>query len=224
MKAIKASLITIALFVGIIANAQDKPLTFGVRAGMNISNFSGSGVEDSDAKIGFNVGATLDYAFTSDLYLMTGLEFTMKGAKSKGTIMQDGISISGTEKCNPMYLQVPVHIGYKLPLIGDTNVIFHAGPYVAYGIAGSYKFDGGVSSGGQTVKGNIDTDFFDLFKRFDFGLGFGVNAEFGKINAGLGCDFGLIDISDVSVVNEKGQLEDGKVRNMNVSVSLGYKF
>ena len=76
----RTTLIVAAILLTIGVNAQDKPLTFGVKAGMNISNFSGD-FEDTKAKIGFNAGVTLDFALTNDLYLLTGLEFTSKGAK-----------------------------------------------------------------------------------------------------------------------------------------------
>lgn len=76
----RTTLIVAAILLTIGVSAQDKPLTFGVKAGMNISNFSGD-FEDTKAKIGFNAGVTLDFALTNDLYLLTGLEFTSKGAK-----------------------------------------------------------------------------------------------------------------------------------------------
>jgi hypothetical protein len=98
MKAIKASLITVALLIGVVASAQNKPLTFGVKAGMNMSNVSGD-FEDSKLKVGFNVGVTADYALTPDFYLLTGLEFTTKGSK-----VDDNTNL----KLNLSYLQLPI--------------------------------------------------------------------------------------------------------------------
>jgi len=214
---IKTILITIALSIGVFANAQDKPLTFGVKAGMNLSNFSGDGAKGSDAKVGFNVGLTLDYAFSQDLYLMTGLEFSMKGAKDEGPVSEGDVSFNGKETSNPMYLQIPIHIGYKFPVTDNTNLVLHVGPYVAYGIAGKYKLDG-IGTVGD-VSGHIkpEIDFFsdDRAKRFDFGLGLGIGVEFGKFGVGLGYDLGLLNIS---------QYKEAKVRNMNAYLTVGYKF
>lgn len=189
----KACLVTIALLIGANTYAQDKPLIFGVKAGMNLSNISGD-VSDSKAKIGFNAGITLDYGFTPDIYLLTGLELTTKGFK------EDGDASS-----NLMYLQLPVHVGYKLSVIDATKIVFHAGPYVAYGI------------GGKTGMGDTKVDSFGeyRFDAFDFGLGLGVGAEFGKIGVGLGYDFGLINIIDLGGAN---------VKNMNAYLTVGYKF
>lgn len=54
--------------------------------------------------------------------------------------------------------------------------------------------------------------------RFDFGIGLGIGAEFGKINAGLGYDFGLLDVAK--------NIEDNDLtlRNGNAYISVGYKF
>ncbi len=198
---LKTSLVAIALLIGVSASAQDTPITFGVKVGANLSNFSGD--LDMDAKFGFNAGVTLDYAFTPDVYLLTGLEFTTKGAKIK----------EGDESLtmNPMYLQLPVHVGYKLTVADNTRLVFHAGPYVAYGLGGKTT----VKIAGIKEKG----DFFGSeeeggAKRFDFGVGLGVGAEFGKIGVGLGYDFGLLNMA-------RG---DGKVRNMNAYLTVGYKF
>lgn len=187
---LKTCLVAVALLIGINTYAQDKPVTFGVKAGVNLSNVSGD-VDGSKAKVGFNAGVTLDYGFTSDVYLLTGLELTTKGFKIKD---EDG-------SANLMYLQLPVHVGYKLSIVEDTKIVFHAGPYVAYGIGGK---TGGVDSFGK-----------DRFDAFDFGLGLGVGAEFGKIGVGLGYDFGLVNIIDAGGAN---------IKNMNAYLTLGYKF
>ncbi|MDH6307259.1 hypothetical protein M2451_000408 [Dysgonomonas sp. PFB1-18] len=216
---LKTSLVAIALLIGVSASAQDTPITFGVKVGANLSNFSGD-VEDTKAKFGFNAGVTLDYAITPDIYLLTGLEFTMKGAKAEYGEEYNGVSVEVTEKANPMYLQLPVHIGYKLAIADNTKLVFHAGPYVAYGIAGKAKVEYKGSVAGIDLSGKAgEHDFFGSeedggYKRFDFGLGLGVGAEFGKIGVGLGYDFGLLNMS-------RG---DAKVRNMNAYLTLGYKF
>ncbi|MDR1089852.1 MAG: PorT family protein [Prevotella sp.] len=189
----KMCLVAVALLTGINTYAQDKPITFGVKAGVNLSNASGEG-ESADAKIGFNVGVTLDYGFTPDIYLLTGLQLTTKGY----TLKEENEKITS----NMMYLQLPVHVGYKLTVAEATKIVFHAGPYVAYGIGG--KTDG--------VKSFQD----GAYKKFDFGVGLGVGAEFGKIGVDLGYDFGLANINDTNV--------DGKIKNQNAYLTVGYKF
>ncbi len=212
----RTTLIVAAILLTIGVNAQDKPLTFGVKAGMNISNFSGD-FEDTKAKIGFNAGVTLDFALTNDLYLLTGLEFTSKGAK---------VNEDTNLKMNLSYLQLPVHAGYKLTVANGTRIVFHAGPYIAYAADGKWKVKGVEDSVG--VFGDEAEAAGLKMKRFDFGLGFGVGAEFGKFNAGVNCDFGLVNIADFGMIDleDLGKLDASSVsvKNMNVGISLGYKF
>jgi len=235
---LKTSLVAIALLIVTIANAQDKPITFGVKVGANLSNLSGD-VEDTKAKFGFNAGVTLDYALTPNLYLMTGLEFTTKGARYdyEESITEEGetFNLSMKSKINAMYLQLPIHIGYKMDVNESTKITFHAGPYIAYGVGGKFKIDDEVKvrNGATTITINMkelkkeygisdaelpmETDTFgdEAFKRFDFGVGLGVGAEFGKIGVGLGYDFGLLNMA---------RSNEGKVRNMNAYLTVGYKF
>lgn len=220
MKTIKVILFAVALLIGVSASAQDdKKLTLGVKAGANMSNVTGD-LDDTKVKIGFNVGVTLDYAFTPEWFLMTGLEFTTKGLKQEGTFDAEDFGFDGLGDVdvkltyNPMYLQLPIHAGYKLEVADNTKINFHAGPYLAYGIGGKITAKAEVAG----VEGKEKTDIFGddgLLKRFDFGVGLGAGVEFGKIGVGLGYDFGLVNIIDV-----KG----ASVKNSNAYLTVGYKF
>lgn len=201
MKKIKVVLFAVALLIGVSASAQDQKAIFGVKGGVNMSNLSGD-VNGNKAKIGFNVGITLDYAFTPEWYLLTGLEYTTKGAKFDKI---DGFKPS----INAAYIQLPIHAGYKLEVSDATKVVFHAGPYLAYGVNGKAK----AKTDGVEISENTFGD--DGFKRFDFGVGLGVGLEFGKIGVGLGYDFGLVNIIDLS---------GASVKNGNAYLSVGYKF
>ena len=214
----RTTLIVAAILLTIGVSAQDKPLTFGVKAGMNISNVSGD-FEDAKAKIGFNAGVTLDFALTNDLYLLTGLEFTSKGAK-----VEEDTNL----KMSLSYIQLPVHAGYKLTVANDTRIVFHAGPYIAYAADGKWKAkEGGLEESAGVFSDEAEAAGLKM-KRFDFGLGFGVGAEFGQFNAGVNCDFGLVNIADFGMIDleDLGKLDASSVsvKNMNVGISLGYKF
>jgi hypothetical protein len=209
---IKTTLVAVALLLAVTTNAQDdKPVTFGVKAGMNLSNVSGGGFK---SKIGFRGGVSLDFALAEDWYLLTGLNYSVQGAKTADVV---NLSMS--------YLQLPVHAGYKIAVSDNTKLVFHAGPYVGYAIHSKWKM--GNSSGLNPLAGLFDTDdWADLIKdvagatmpkmkKFDFGLGLGVGAEFGKFGVDLGWDFGLVNIVDAGV---------GSGKNMNAYLTVGYKF
>lgn len=204
---IKTSLVALALLVSAGASAQ-MPISFGVKAGANLSNFGGKDAgDDLDAKVGFNVGVTADINVAPSLYVLTGLELTTKGAKYEESILGEKFEVT----MNPMYLQLPIHLGYKLEIAPETNLIFRAGPYLAYGLGGKVT----VKAGGEKEDGDFFGDDEDQNggKRFDFGLGGGVGVEFGKISATLGYDFGMAKV-----------FKDEKTYNRNAYLSVGYKF
>ena len=188
-----------ALTVGAVQlNAQDKPATLGVRAGANLSSFGG---DPKDAKYTFKyrVGITADIALGDNLYLLTGLDLQTKGAKFKG-------AESAKLKYNPMYLQLPATIGYKLEIGADTRLVFNVGPYIALGL-------GGKSNGGGEESEKLFKD--KVLKRLDYGATGGVGIEFGMLSVSAGYDLGLGNVSDV-----KGF----KVNNRNAYLIVGVKF
>lgn len=202
---IRMSLVAVAMIFCVAVNAQ---VSLGVKAGVNLSNYGGD-IDDTDAKAGFNVGLTAEFGLPlTSMYILSGLELNTKGAKYE----EGGYKLTS----NAMYLQLPVHFGYRISALETFGVSFHAGPYIAYGIGGKTKIEG--------VK--FDTFGDDGLKEFDFGLGLGVNAEFSKLSVGIGYDFGLANIAR-NIEMEIGDLNlksDVKVRNMNAYLSVGYKF
>jgi hypothetical protein len=207
MKKLKLSLIAAMLILVTAASAQ---LSLGVKGGLNMSNFHGDELSDKDAKIGFHIGILADYEFMySGSAIQTGLFLTTKGFKSEYT----GASGSLKYRENLMYLQLPVHYAYKLYATPGTRIVFHAGPYMAYGVGGRRKVTAGSFSDGNVKnvfgKGNMQ------YKRFDAGLGLGAGAEFGPILLDLGWDMGLVNIS---------RTRNGNIKNQNAYLSIGYKF
>ncbi len=166
----------VALTVGAIkVNAQDIPVTLGVKAGVNLSTLGGD-LKDSKYTFKYQFGVTADVLLVDHLYIMTGLDFQTKGAKLKDV------------KYNPMYLQLPATIGYKFDLGSNTRLVLNAGPYISYGI-------GGKTKGGEDGSLKLFKD--DIFKRFDYGVVGGVGVEFGMFTVGAGYDLGIGNISGV---------------------------
>jgi hypothetical protein len=203
MKSIfQATLVVIALLLALNSNAQDKPLIFGVKAGLNLSNITGD-IENNKAIIGFRAGVSVDYAFLQDLYLLTGLNYSKQGTKL-GEIGGEPV------KLNLSYLQLPVHIGYKLEVAEGSRLVFHAGPYAGYAVGGNWKV-GSASIGAFSAEAESE---LGKLKRFDFGLGLGAGVEFGKFGVDLGWDFGLAKVND----------SNGSTKNANAYLAVGYKF
>ncbi|MDH6354813.1 hypothetical protein M2132_001144 [Dysgonomonas sp. PH5-45] len=206
-KFLKPLVVAFALLVSVGASAQ-LPLSFGINAGMNLSNVGGD-IDDTDAKVGFQVGVTADLALPMNFFLQSGLSFTTKGYKGNGFVLKDGVASDADITSNAMYLQLPIRAGYKLVSLPGLNLNVNAGPYFAHGIGGKTKYESRI--------GDVKNDTFSKYelKRFDVGLGFGVGAEITKFTVNLGYEFGLINISKVDVYD---------IKNRNAFLTVGYKF
>lgn len=208
MKKMKFSLFMAMLLMATVASAQ---LNLGVKGGVNMSNFYGDELSDKNAKIGFHIGLAADYEFMYNHAVQTGLFFTTKGSKYTASLGEASAELT----LNPMYLQLPVHYAYKLDVSPGTRLVFHAGPYLAYGVGGKTKVKGSL---GELSREIDDENVFgddNLLKPFDAGLGIGVGAEFGPIILDLGWDMGLVNVA---------RADNGKIKNQNAYLSVGYKF
>jgi hypothetical protein len=195
--------IAIILLPGSNMKAQESAARFGVKAGINYSGQHG--VPSSQDKFGFNAGIIIDFRLSSHMYLLTGLEYTIKGAKSDDTPDK-----SGTFE-TPTYLQLPLHAGYMFPVSREVRLVVHAGPYMAYGIGGKVKINKPAEGGEKEI------DYFGVgVGKFDWGLGLGVNAEYNSFLLGAGFDRGLRNFAT--------GYNDGKARTKNFYMTLGYLF
>ncbi|MBF6627472.1 MAG: PorT family protein [Proteiniphilum sp.] len=206
MKKMRLTAVVVMLAIVTAVSAQ---MSLGIKGGVNMSNLVyDDEVDDKNPKIGFNIGLAADFEFAPSVALQTGLFFTTKGFKA----VNETIDAEYTE--NLMYVQLPLHLAYKIDVMPGTRVVLHAGPYAAYGVGGSRK----AEVGNLSTEWDVDKIFGDAarqYKPFDAGVGLGVGAEFGAILVDLGWDMGLVNISNI---------DNGSVKNQNAYLSVGYKF
>lgn len=193
------------------------------QAGLNISKFDIAGFK---SRAGFHIGirGQMDIPTLSDgIYANAGAFLSLKGASLD-------IGDLGGGKSNAYYLDIPVHLGYKHVINKDFAVFGEFGPYFAFGLFGktdSRNLDYNDKQGLFTVYETHDT--FDEFKRFDFGLGIRLGAEFRqKYTFSISYDFGLINCWNENWDESDNYDEDinlvDNVKNRNFSITLGYKF
>jgi len=207
MKKMRLTFVVAMLAVAVTASAQ---LNLGVKGGMIMSNFYGDELNETNLKIGFNVGLLADYEINQSSAIQSGLFFLTKGSQYHGSFG----SISGEVTVNPMYLQIPLHYAYKISVTPGTRVVLHAGPYAAYGVGGKTKGKVSIGDNSLASKG-VDVFGDDGFKPFDAGLGLGVGAEFGSFLVDLGWDMGLVNIT---------RSDNVTVKNQSAYLSIGFKF
>lgn len=194
---IRISFIALALALASTANAQLLPISIGVKGGITRSDISNSG---TDGRNGFNAGATVDINLPASFGIFSGLEVITKGAKFKDADL----------KVNPMYLQLPVRLGYRMKLLPGLRAHFGFGPYFAQGIGGKIK--------GNINGERIDEKVFDnSFDKFDWGLGAEVGVTLiGRIQVRTGYDFGLKNVAKHGLINN-----GDKTRNRSFYLSAG---
>lgn len=211
-------LLAVMFLLATAGNAQDNVAIVGVRGGINLSGQDGvpRGELGSYAKVGFNIGVTVDFRLSDEIYLLTGLEYTIKGSKDNRYLepsADDQEAHYYITKEKPAYLQFPLHVGYLWAINRDFRLMLHVGPFMAYGIGG--KVDRKWVYEDRTVTGSVDC-FGPGSGRFDWGLGGGVNTEYDRYVLAIGYDRGLRNFAP--------GYNDGKARTRNMYISLGYLF
>jgi hypothetical protein len=152
----RIGLITAMVLGTIFIQAQQKTVhgsgaSFGLRAGVNFQNINGKDEDGNkleyDMLTGFNAGINVEIPIAPQFYFQPGLLFSVKGAKSKEVIL--GETYTGRIKIS--YLEMPLNFLYK-PLLGTGHLLLGFGPYVALGIGGTVKNEGGGTSETTDIK------------------------------------------------------------------------
>ena len=105
------------------SSKPDKNLTFGVRAGVNMSTFGGSKYYDYESRWSFHAGMNADLNIVKSFAIETGLFYTSKGAKMRYINKNEG-SVS--------YVQLPLLALFRFPISEETHVQVKAGGYAGY--------------------------------------------------------------------------------------------
>ena len=198
--------------------ASDRPVTAGIRAGLNIANMSVSNDSYSlspNSKTGFHIGMVVDIPLMQSLYIQPGLYYTTKGCKEKEAD-DDDYEIT----LNPSYLEMPILASYRYDFSDAAQLQVNFGPYFAFGLGGKVKEEEHYKNG------RTSEDEYDFFgsknddswgaKRFDMGLQVGAGITIAQhVYVGLAYEFGLMNLSRSS---------DASVKNNNLLISLGYQF
>lgn len=205
----KVILSAIAVMAFGMANAQD--VKFGLKGGLNVSNFSGDteGI-DFKSRFGFNVGGFVEIKFSEKFALQPEVLYSTQGAKVDNFNLDvDGIgTVNADVAFNLAYINVPVMFKY----FAAEKFSLEAGPQIGFLVSAETKtkVDG---------YGSSKVDIKDNFESIDFGLNFGAGYDFTEnFSAGVRYNLGLANIAKT----EEG--DDSKVHNGVFSLSVGYKF
>jgi len=173
--------LSILLLAVLSASFLHAQINFGIRAGLNFTNFYMIGKEGnridliSTIKPGFQLGIVAEYPINRAFSIQSGLLFAQHGEKIYPFIKRpaswvdfQGNSIEYKHEfdrfentkliMNLNYLQLPVNVQYKFDF-GNINLLLHAGPYLGYGISGKIKI--WDKYGKRLSKGEIESIEFN---------------------------------------------------------------
>lgn len=217
--------IIFALCLGCSMAAQAQNLRWGVKAGLNINDPSGNYNGGPETHYGPAAGIKGEFAFkdaAKGLYVMAGLEWSQKGYKSP-IFSTDGVNdIKGEafrENISVNYLEMPLHIGYKIPCSGRISILGEAGPYIAYAAWGKETLNHPDYESYNTSRIFGDGGF----KRFDTGIGLNIGIQIDRhYQIMAGYERGFVN----QVKNDKSDPAFSKAtyRNNNFNFTVAYIF
>ena len=210
-----------AILVFGLTNAQDNKTdvkvnktTFGIKGGMNIANLSGD--VDTDlgklkSKTGFNFGLFVDLRQSEKISIQMELLYSTQGAQIKINESSGGYVVTGHDKLNLAYLNIPI----MLKFYASDKFTIEVGPQIGFLISAKEKYSIEDNQGNSE---SYTHDVTEDFQNADFGLNFGIGLDItNKINANFRYNLGLSNI----VYSVYG--DDTNVKNSVISISLGYK-
>ena len=195
-------LVAMFLFGGITMGTSQVRL--GAKGGLNLANLNYDGfIIDIDNKIlpNFFAGLVLEFDFSENVGLGTGLQYHGKGAKN---------DTGGDSQVNMGYIQVPLQLQYR-----GNGFFAAAGPYVAYAISGTAK--DGDDKEDLSFGSEIDDDFASL----DYGLNLELGFEFTQLRATAFYSLGL---ANGIPKDAQDFLGDGSIKHSVIGVALTYLF
>ena len=212
----------VALCAG--ASAMPAGAQIGLRGGMNLSKFVGSGAGNTQSATGLNLGASISLIHLGPLSIVPEVYYSQKGAKQfDPTALAGGTTtVPTTLEFGLDYIEVPVLAKLSFPLTRMLHGYVAGGPAYAWNINCSVSVD----SSGTTMNTNDCNQTFGSFKtamqKADRGvvLGGGLDLNvfgFGGVNLDARVVRGLTRLT-TSPAGTTG----GDVKNQSVSLMLGY--
>ncbi|WP_299124744.1 porin family protein [uncultured Winogradskyella sp.] len=187
-----------AIFGIAVVNAQ---VTFGAKAGVNLSDITGEMVDSFDGRTSLFFGAVAEIEISEQFSFQPELLFSSQGSDYKEIF--DGESFEGTVKVN--YLNVPLMAKYYL--VEGFSV--EAGPQIGFLLSAKDEY------------GDQEDDIKDSIKSTDFGINFGLGYKLDNgLNFSARYNFGLSDNIDDPDLETSG----AEYKNSVIQIGVGYFF
>jgi len=176
-------------------NAQG--LHFGPQVGFSSTSIiekGATGTIEKNFRLGYQIGAAGEFEIMDFLYVGAAVTFFQKGDKV--------VSTFGTSKLKLGYIDIPITIGYKVP-VGNISVFGNVGPYTSMAIIGKSEFHSEFMD--ETMDVEIGGEF-SYIKRFDTGVTFGGGVEFKQYQIKANYALGFVDITEGETITSKNSV------------------
>lgn len=205
------------LFIFFTIWAYSQTITYGISAGVNYTNFPGSGTlnysPSNDYITGFRVGGLMDIGFKT-FSIQPGILYSTTGGQGKINLLAVNGKVTDyiNNKIVINYIKIPMNLLYKIKA-GSGNLFIGGGPYVALGVSGkiSYATNKNFGTTHNLTFGGNNSDI----KNPDFGINV---LEGYRLNSGValsaGYSFGLTKVYN----------SDANNKNKGFSISVDYFF
>jgi hypothetical protein len=182
---------------------------FGVKGGVNFTNFRVDEIEDNKMKAGLNLGLFFKMPVSEAVAIQPELLYSSKGSKLK---YDNALQGEGEYRFNFNYLELPIMGVFSL---GD-RFNLQVGPYVAYLASTNIKnMDDDLN-----IQGVQDLNE-DSFNRFDYGIAAGLGFDFEGFNIGARYNYGLNEVADSGKL--AGQFLNNS-KNSAATIYVGFGF
>lgn len=210
----KKLVLLVACICSMFTAAAQTKVTWSMELGLGMSTWMGQGSDGSNPLFNQKVGVGIDVPLTGLVSFQTGLMWASKGASVDVDLSPLGLGVSDA-RVNQNYFEMPLLAAFHVGTACNFDMVFTAGPYLAYGVNGKTSVDVDDLSVSMNSFGDsqVEGEVIDGLNRFDAGVQAGVALDFRKWTVGLDGEFGLCKIAG------------GKSpRNLAFFFNVGYKF
>ncbi len=174
----KFIMMAVMVVLTLTASAQvEKGLRFGLSLNGAMSKYSE--LPHAENTFCYGGGPVLEYNFTPNVYLGSGLQFGLRGSKIK-TIDVANQTVSVGSSLQSYNLAIPLNIGGRVNLSDNVSLFAQAGPYASY----AFKKAELQILGYGTIEG----------ENFDWGLNGKVGVEFSQFQIFGGYELGMKEV------------------------------
>lgn len=142
----------------------------GIKGALNLANINVEGESGNKTLFAPQAGVVVYSNLENPLFIQSGLLYNVKGAKGEAWGDTDA-------KLSYSFLEIPLNVGFQLPVTDALKISPYAGAYAGYALSGKVKIGGISIDIFDTDLGDLEDEEYDP-KRLDFGANLGVGLHF----------------------------------------------